>query len=225
MREIAVIVPVIERPEAAKPFMDSWRAATEGHSSVYAITHAGDTETIAAWRAEKPRRVLRAAGPRFADKVDAGYRWTREPWLLIVGDDVTFHEGWESAALRAGKQGAVVSTNDCHRTDLDQLAIHPMFSRSYLDLVGATVDGPKTITSKEYFHQYIDQEWSNLARARGELVYAPRARIAHNHPIFVGGEGDPIYVMAQEHAERDRETCIRRLYSYWMRETVRASKR
>lgn len=211
MGEIAVIVPVIRRPEAAKRFMDSWRETTEGHSAVYAVAELSDGPTWRAW-VEAGATMVMAPGPRYAPKVNTGYRATDEPWLLIVGDDVRFHPGWESAALDlAGEGWGVVSTNDGQRHDLNLLAVHPLFSRVYLDTVGATIDGPGTLAHEGYFHLYVDQEWSFLARARGELVYAHGCLIEHLHPAFGKGEDDEIYRLAETEVDHDRELAISRL--------------
>lgn len=215
MGEIAVIVPVIRRPEAAARFMRSWRETTTGLSNVYAVSHSGDRETWLAWHQAGVHRVLRAPGPKYSTKVNTAYLWTSEPWLLLVGDDVEFTPGWEQAALKATEEpGAlVISTNDgTGRGEiLSQLAVHPMFSRMYIDTVGASLDGPGTIAHEGYHHWYVDQEWSMLARARGHLVYAPKVLIRHLHPAFGTGEMDPIYELAQEGAEADRALCLARL--------------
>lgn len=215
MGEIAVVVPVIERPNAAAPFMESWRRSTSGLSAVYAVAGPGDAPTVKAWRAAGARRVLRASGPKFSTKVNAGYRWTAEPWLLLVGDDVEFTPGWEQAALKVAEDtGALmISTNDGSGDGerLSQLAVHPMISRVYIDKVGCMVEGPGTVAHEGYHHWYVDQEWSLLARARGHLAYAPKALIRHNHPSLGTGEWDPIYQLAQQGAEADKALCLDRL--------------
>lgn len=48
--QTAVIVPVMRRPQNARPFMASLRAST-GLATVYAVTDPADVETVAAWRA------------------------------------------------------------------------------------------------------------------------------------------------------------------------------
>lgn len=218
MGEIAVIVPVIERPDAAARFMESWEN-TSSMSAVYAVAGPGDAATVKAWRAAGARRVLRAGGSKFSTKVNAGYRWTIEPWLLLVGDDVEFTPGWEQAALAVAEEtGALmISTNDGSGRDeiLSQLAVHPMINRTYIDKVGCTVDGPGTIAHEGYTHWYVDQEWSLLARARGQLAYARQALIRHNHPAWGTGEWDHIYEIARQGAEADKLLCLSRLERYF----------
>lgn len=211
MGEIAVIVPVIRRPAAAKRFMDSWRRTTEGRSTVYAVAEISDGPTWQAWATEGATMVL-APGPRYPGKVNAAYRATTEPYLLVLGDDVFFHPGWETAGLAVAAEGwGVVSTNDCRRADLHLLAVHPLFCRAYIDLLGASADGPGTLAHEGYFHLYVDQEWSYLARARGQLAYAEECCIEHLHPAFGKAEDDEIYRLAETEVDRDRELAIARL--------------
>lgn len=202
--EIAVIVPVIRRPAAAAPFMAAWRAATPAVlSAVYAVADPGDTPTITAWRDAGATVLLGDRGTTFAAKVNYGLEATSEPWLLLVGDDVRFHPGWAQAALAAGERGAVVSTNDLARDDLDQLAVHPLIARRYALERGACFDGPGLLAHEGYRHWYVDREWSFLAAERGELVYAPDARIEHLHHLWGKGQRDEINELGQAAAHDD----------------------
>ncbi len=216
--EIAVVVPVIRRPDAAEPFMRNWRRSTSGLSKVYAVAELSDGPTWRAWAAAGAT-LIASVQSRFAPKVNTAYRATTEPWLLLVGDDVAFTPGWEQAALTAAHEGdaMVVSTNDGsgRHEILSQLAVHPMFARAYIDKVGASADGPGTIAHEGYHHWYVDQEWSLLARARGQLVYAPEALIVHLHPAWGTGVDDPIYQLAQQGAEADKALCLSRLERYF----------
>lgn len=217
--EIAVIVPVIERPQAAEPFMESWANTTNGHSRVFPVVH--DKPTWFAWDEQMEEvgcdnfPLVGCQGTTYAAKVNYAYEMTAEqPWLLLVGDDVRFHEGWEEAALAAMGHGGVISTNDGHRDDLHLLAVHPIFQRAYLDTLGATVDGPGTLAHEGYHHAYVDQEWSYVARKRGMLHYAPDCLIEHLHPLWGKGEVDHIYELGNAHNEEDRELCVSRLEAW-----------
>ena len=201
---VAVLVPVLGRPAAAARFMSSWAVSGAAGSNVYAVTDVDDRETRQAWYDAGATVLTSDRGSTFAAKVNYGLEATSEPWLLLVGDDVTFHPGWLRAALEAGKRAPVVSTNDLCRTDLDRLAIHPMIARSYIVERGASFDGPGLIAHEGYRHWYCDREWSLLAVDRDALVFAPDARIEHHHPIHGKAEMDDIYRLGRAAAERDR---------------------
>ncbi len=204
--DVAVIVPVIRRPAAAAPFMAAWGTATPpGRSAVYAIADPEDHPTIDAWAAAGATVLLGDRGPTFACKVNYGLEATSEPWLLLVGDDCRFHPGWLEAALEAGKDGAVVSTNDLARDDLDRLAVHPMIERRYALERGASFDGPGLLAHEGYRHWFVDREWSFLASERDELVYAATVRIEHLHHLFGKAPRDEINELGQRHAQDDAQ--------------------
>lgn len=202
---VAVVVPVMNRPASAAPFMETLRASLRERSAVevYAVASWDDKATAAAWEAEGAN-VVRGAVVSFASKANLAYQSTREPWLLFTGDDVAFHAGWLEACMTAGAKGAVVSTNDCHRTDLDRLAIHPFVDRTYIELLGASWDGPGVFAHEGYRHWCCDLEWSARANALGQLVYAPDARIEHMHPLWGKGVDDDTYRIGQASAAQDR---------------------
>ena len=118
VQECAVVVPVLRRPQNAAPFMASLRAST-GMAAAYAVCDLGDAETYLAWTAAGATVIQMDIGNdyervgSFAEKVNLGYRQTRESWLLLVGDDVRFHAGWlDHAQAVAGDRYHVVGTND-----------------------------------------------------------------------------------------------------------------
>jgi hypothetical protein len=200
---VGIIVPVLRRPAAAAPFMESWRGSVPAGSVVYAVTDADDVDTRRAWFEAGAVVLTSDRGSTYAQKVNYGLERTAEPWLLLLGDDVRFHPGWLAAALEAGARGPVVSTNDMGRDDLDRLAVHPMFSRDYLVQRGASFDGPGLIAHEGYKHWYVDQEFSYLAIERGALVYAPDAKIEHLHPIHGKAPMDDTYRLGQQAAADD----------------------
>ena len=211
---VAVIVPVLNRPAAAEPFMRSWADTNPVGSRVYAVTDAADTATRQAWETAGATVLTSDRGHTFAAKVNYAYEATVEPWLLLLGDDVRFHPGWLHAALKAGEVAPVVSTNDGARDDLDRLAVHPMMSRRYILERGASFDGPGLIAHEGYCHWYVDREWSFLAVERDALVYAPDCLIEHLHPIFGKGQMDDTYQRGQATARDDQRTYTLRESQY-----------
>lgn len=202
---VAVVVPVLNRPASAAPFMATLRASLVDvlDVQVYAVASWDDKVTAEAWGAEGAN-VVRGAVTSFAQKANLAYASTREPWLLFVGDDVAFHAGWLEACLAAGEKHCVVSTNDCHRDDLHRLAIHPFVERTYIDFFGGSWDGPGVFAHEGYRHWCCDLEWSTRAIALGQFGYAPAARIEHLHPLWGKGLDDETYRIGQASAAQDR---------------------
>lgn len=206
----AVIVPVMQRPANAKPFMESLRAST-GLAEVYAVADIGDTDTINAWKAEHAI-VLVTAGETpgtFAEKVNIGYRESQQPWLFLTGDDVRFHAGWlDHAQAVAGEQFHVVGTNDLAnpRVVAGEHATHMLIRRSYVDEHGASWDGPGVVAHQGYRHWYVDDEIVTAAKQRDAWAMALGAIVEHRHPMFGTAESDAVYELGQSRAATDRKT-------------------
>ncbi len=215
---VGVIVPVLGRPEHADPFMASLRAST-GLATAYAVVERGDWGAEA-WRASGAVVVDHDGdGPEphtFAEKVNAAYQRTTEPWVLLVGSDVRFHPGWLDHAQYAAKCSgcAVIGTNDLGnpRVLRGEHATHMMIEREYIDEVGASWDGPKVVCHEGYKHWYVDDEIVTAAKLRSTFVAALASKVEHLHPIWGKGVNDSIYAMGQAHAEDDRKVFDARFH-------------
>lgn len=214
--EVAVIVPVLRRPQNAEPFMRSLRAST-GLATVYAVAQHDDSETAQAWDAAGAIVLDSGELTTFAQKVNFGYRNGRaddEPWLFVTGDDVKFHAGWLDHAQHVADQlkADVVGTNDFGnpRVMAGEHSCHLLIRRSYVDDIGASWDGPKTVAAEAYHHWYVDDEIVTAAKQRGVWQMALGSIVEHNHPLWGKAEDDEVYKLGQSHAEDDRATWLAR---------------
>lgn len=209
---VAVIVPVMGRPQNAAPFMASLKASTN-RATVYAIVgpekEAG--KSAVAWR-KAGAEVRVCKGSTFAQKVNYAYQVTIEPWLLLVGDDVRFRPGWVEAAQKVGT-ASVVGTNDLAnpRVVAGEHSCHPLIRRSYIDEVGASWDGPRVVCHEGYGHWFVDDEIVTAAKQRGVWGFAPDAVIEHLHPIWGTAPDDETYRLGQSKAAKDKATFVARL--------------
>lgn len=214
----AVIVPVLQRPQNAAPFMRSLRASS-GLATAYAVFQDDDEATADAWLAAGAE-VLRVspAATSFASKVNAGYAKTHEPWLFVCGDDVTFRAGWlDHAQHVAATFGAhVVGTNDLGnpRVMAGEHATHLLIRRAYIDERGASWDGPGAVAHEGYRHWYVDDEIVTAAKQRGAWQMALGAVVEHNHPLWGKAAEDEVYALGQSFAEADRGVFERRCGEY-----------
>lgn len=216
---VAVVVPVMQRPNNAKPFMTSLRAST-GLATVYAIADPGDTDTIDAWKSEQAI-VITTTGESpgtFAEKVNIGYRGTDHPWLFITGDDVRFQPGWlDHAQAIAGTDHHVIGTNDLAnpRVMAGEHATHLLIRRAYVEDQGASWDGPDVVAHEGYGHWYVDDEIVLAAKQRGVWAMALGAHVEHRHPLFGKGENDHVYQLGQSRAPHDVKTFKARSRRYF----------
>jgi hypothetical protein len=213
----AVIVPVMNRPASAAPFMRYMRAST-GLANVYAICDPPDTSTQDAWRDAGANVIISDRGYTFAQKVNCGYEHTSEPVLFFTGDDIHPYPGWLDHAQHVMVRDGVglVATNDLGnaRVTSGEHATHPLISRQYIDERGASWDGPKTVAHEGYGHWYVDEEWSWVAKLRGEFGAALGSVVEHLHPIWGKGDDDATYRRGQASVNADRLLWERRVREY-----------
>lgn len=217
--EVAVLVPVLHRPEHAEPFMQSLRAST-GLATAYVICDQSDEEAAAAWKQAGavilfpgPERELNRPGT-FAEKINDAYRFVHEPWLLLVGSDVRFHPGWlDHAQAVAGDRYHVVGTNDLGnpRVTSGEHATHLLVRRSYVDEIGASWDGPGVVAHEGFAHWYVDDEIVTAAKQRGVWAMALGSKVEHLHPAWGKGERDAVYDLGESRVQADRERFQARL--------------
>lgn len=208
--EVAVIVPVLERPQNAEPFMRSLRAST-GLANVYAVCSTDDD--VAAWDAVGAT-VVKTDKISFPEKVNEAYPHTTEPWVFLVGDDVAFRPGWWDQVQRvaASTKARVVGTNDLTNPMVlaGEHATHIAIARDYIDAQGASWDGPGVVCHEGYRHQFVDDEIVTAAKQRG--VWAPclAAIVEHHHPLWGTAEDDETYRRGARHESKDQALFVKR---------------
>lgn len=216
MSEVAILVPVLGRPEHAKVFMDSWQANTpQGETEVFALVESEadalpwlDAGALTTWCDEGVHT--------FAQKINYGSAVTEEPWLFLVGSDVTFHPWWYQAAKEVmDKNFLVVGTNDLGsaRVQTGEHATHMFIKRSYVDQYGASWDGPGVVCH-EYHHWFVDDEIVLKAKLAGVFAAATGSVVEHLHPYFGRGEMDDVYRLGEANAEADKEEFMARVRKF-----------
>ena len=210
LEPVAVVVPVLSRPQNVKPFMRSLRAST-GLATAYFVCDPDDEAEQAAVAAEGGTVLIHDGDHgTFAVKANYGYRNTTEPWILLIGDDVCFRPGWYDRAIRAaGDRFHLVGTNDLSGINRE-LATHPLIRRTWVDTHGASWDGPGVIAHEGYRHCFVDNEWTAVAQQAGVYVQAPDAVIEHFHPLFGKAVTDKVYQQGQSNYDRDKRLWEKR---------------
>jgi GT2 family glycosyltransferase len=213
--DLAILVPVLNRPQRVAPLLDSIEAATP-RARVFFLGQLYDTAENQAIQREFKRRdsddglriCQNLEGGTYAEKINRGCRHpkVREPLIFLGADDLEFQPGWfEAAADRLGNGVEVVGINDLipRRRSRRGHATHFLMSRSYAEL--PTIDGGEGPLHTGYFHWCVDDELIATATARGAYVYAPEARIKHLHPMTGEVADDATYRKGRSRARQDRQ--------------------
>lgn len=218
---IAVLIPVLGRPERAQLVIESLLEASEvGVRPVFLCTK-GDKAQIAAARKTGASTIVcpfELSGGDYARKINYGVTLTTEPWIFQGADDVIFGEGWDLIALAEAerRKADVVGTNDLGNplVKAGKHATHSLIRRSYIEERG-TIDIPRLALHEGYWHCWVDNELVETAVHRGTFSSARRSLVEHRHHIWRKGSDDPTYRRGQEHYKDDASLFLtrRRLWS------------
>jgi glycosyltransferase involved in cell wall biosynthesis len=204
---LAILVPVLNRPQNVKPLLDSIHENTPDPYRVLFIADPDDTAEQDAITAEGGQMIVPGGG--YAAKIRAGVEATDEPLLFIGADDLRFDAGWLEAATEKMPGAQVVGVNDCiRRPHRPQHATHFLVTRAYAEQ--PCIDGQPGMLSEAYAHSFVDDELIATATKRGVYAYAQRSRVRHLHPMVNTAADDDTYRLGRSQFRRDRKTFLRR---------------
>lgn len=207
---IAVLCPVLGRPQNVEPFLESLQQ-TRSDYCVYFICSPTDRLQIRACRSSEAEVIVVPWKPGkadFAKKINLGFRSTEEEWIFQAADDIRFSPKWDVYALAIGqrKRARVIGTNDLGNPNVKKgrHSTHTLFHRSYIEDYGSgTVDNSGIIFSELYDHQWVDNEFIHTATHRKEFAFSPSSVVEHFHPHWGKAEMDTTYEKATRASKSD----------------------
>lgn len=214
MSELAILVPVLDRPHRVHPLLESIRETTPD-AHVLFICDAGDEQEIRAIE-----EAIVDFGAAFVDYIvhDGGYaqkinqgievaeHLVRPSYYFFGADDLKFQRGWFEEA--AGIDAQVVGVNDLLKRGREH-ATHFLVAAGYARQ--PTIDGKQGPLHEAYSHWYTDDEFVATAKHRGVYAYAKRAHVKHLHYLNGLAEDDDTYRKGRAMARQDRRLYRRRL--------------
>jgi len=211
MVSVDVIVPLM-RPDNLDRLMTSIGRVDNVN---VLMVHDGLTDAVSGYPVQSidTRQTLTT----YSEKVNMAIGHSTADWVLVVGDDVGFTDGWFDHAVAASPRFDVIGTNDSEpgrvrnpNVAKGRHADHFFIRRSYIDDEGSSLDGPGVAMPTAYKHWFTDREVVELARARGVFGFVEECRIIHHHPAYDGDEesrrADPTYMKAIEASDADETT-------------------
>lgn len=217
---IGVIVPVLGRAHQIEPLLESLAAVTTTDYRVTFVCSAGD-EALDICKATEADVIVTTWEPGrgdFAKKVNLGYRATEEEILFQAATDLRFFPNWDTEGLRVARvTGAgVIGTNDLGNALVRRghHSTHSFFTRAYIEEYGGTTDGTGEVFSEVYDHQYVDNEFVQVAMSRQMWAFANRSIVEHLHPLWNKGEMDETYEKAFREADADSQLYLQRIRTF-----------
>jgi hypothetical protein len=204
------------RPANAAKVAASLRATSEVR--LVFLCSPGDTEQILACEETGEEVMVVGWDPGradFARKTNLGFRETSEEWVFLGADDLVFTQGWDVEAVKTGdkKNAGVVGTQDNGNPMVKKglRSTHSLVRRTYIEVCGGSLDGPGSVYSEVYDHQWVDCELVDVAKARGEWAFAKNSVVEHNHPHWRKAEMDDTYRKATRESREDMLLFQRRM--------------
>lgn len=210
MTELAVLVPVLNRPQNVAPLVESFLAGTPQSSELVFLVDEGDTEELAEIISVEDNIYVRHlevtvetyTWPR---KINAGVAHVLAEWYLLAADDIEFVPGWWEAtrpfrrkldAWGSSPRFSVIGTNDLAnpRVIAGEHSTHTLVRGSYIREYG-TIDEPGKAVHDGYRHVFVDDELVWTAKHRGVWAHATDAYIKHRHPLWGTAEWDDTYLL------------------------------
>lgn len=226
MTSVAVLIPVLGRPERVRPVFDSL-VASDPRADPWFLCSPDDAEEIAAleaipkdeWVSSGLRRVIVGWPPGHADyarKMNLGYELARTDgydWVFLGADDLIFHPEWLDRCLRVWERtyACVIGTNDLGnaRVIAGHHSTHTLVHTDYLEC-GGVADDPTRILCEAYDHNFVDDEFVQTAMARGTYAHAHYAMVEHLHPNWAKGQEDETYRKGVRRFADDQKIFARR---------------
>lgn len=208
MAELAVLVPVLNRPHRVQPLLESIAQATPDARVIF-ICDPDDEGEIAAihnFTLNEPpvvRTTLMLEGGSYAHKINYACEHSHEPLIFLGADDLDFRPGWLEKAMPHLRRAEVVGVNDrIIRRLRPNHATHFLMTRAYAER--PTIDGEPGPLCEAYSHWCCDDELIATATRRCAYVYTPDAWVEHLHPMNRRAADDETYRKGRANARADR---------------------
>lgn len=212
---IDILIPVLGRPQHAQPLADSLSVTVTPHRVLF-LCSPHDLDAIAAYEPFGEVEIVPWPSGKadFARKINFGFQMTESEWIFQGATDIRFRAAWDVEALRiAAKTGKrVIGTNDLHNEAVrrGRHSTHTLFHRSYIE----EYPGECGIVFCEFYdHQYVDNEFIELAKRRREFVSSRHSHVEHFHPHWGNAEPDATFKKATRQTNSDRRLFFKRMGS------------
>lgn len=209
MKDIAVLIPALGRPDTVPKVIRSIRRTTPNCRIVLICTE-GDNLVIDKVLHDPIAECIVVPPNEYGDyakKINIGYRETKEPLLFLGATDLKFWPHWYERAVKELRDGiGVVGTNDLGNPDVlaGKHSTHSLVTRDYVDQYG-TIETPGEVLYEGYWHEYVDNEFVETAKYRNAFAMAKDSVVEHLHPWFNKADMDKSYRAARKRFQPGRD--------------------
>lgn len=204
MTKVAILTPVLRRPQNILPLADSVFSTTKVKYELLFIASPDDHDEIKELKNRGMSYIVMDDNYEnrgdYARKINAGYEAVDAEWYFLGADDLRFHTYWFEVAMEVYEQtgACVIGTNDLGSPVVmsGQHATHSLVLGEYVKECG-TIDEPGKVLHEGYRHNFVDSEFVATAKWRGAWTFATTSRVEHLHPDWNKGEVDQVYALGK----------------------------
>jgi hypothetical protein len=117
-----------------------------------------------------------------------------EDVVVLLNDDILFGKDWLYILNDSFLGVELVQSREMNNPESSDLAVTPMGYAGWF----------KKYAHSGYHHNFIDKEWTDIAKARGSYLYVPDSHIYHEHWSFGKSDRDDVYLEQMKWFELDK---------------------
>lgn len=181
---LGIYIPTLGRHQKLQAVADNIQAATKNDYRLYWCVESHDTKSRAAAEKTGAKVFINTGKACYADALQTIYEQTNEPIFLWGNDDFYFLEGWDVRPLDMMAKDEGIGVLGLHDGNpATGYSAISLVRRSYVEQQSGVVDMPNRVLYP-YDHNYVDNELTETAQARGAWDRCTEEAIQHQHPSF-----------------------------------------
>ncbi len=203
MSELAIIIPTYKRPHAIRRAFDNAHDNTSTPHKIYFVIEPEEWASYNVIKENNLNLIISKYPGNHTGAANTAYEETKEPFFMIANDDFNFHPGWDVKAMEKMTEGVgVVGVNDGN----DRYTPITLVRRAYIQEFSGSPDTVNTLYYPGYNHNYVDTEFSEVAKKRGMFAECPESIVEHMHYTFNKSPMDNTYEKSRATSNVDQIT-------------------
>lgn len=200
---IGIIIPTYRRPHAIVRAYNNAHENTETDHRIYFVIEPEEWDSFNVIKENNYNLIISKYPGNHTGSANTAYEETTEPFFMIANDDFNFHKGWDIKALEKMTDDiGVVGVNDGN----NRYTPITLVRRAYIEEFSGSPDTVNTLYYPGYNHNYVDTEFSEVAKKRGKFAEAPESMVEHMHWAFNKATMDETYSKSNATAPADSIT-------------------
>jgi len=212
---LGIYLPTYGRAGKLQQVADNIKESTNSEYKLYWGVEAHDRESILAAKDTKAEVIINTGNPSYSDALQEIYENSDEEIFFWANDDFLFLKDWDVAPLKKLEENPQIMVLGVHDGNPNtRYSTISFIRRKYIEEQSGVVDMPNRVLYP-YKHNYVDDELTGTAKARGvwDLCEAPCIQHQHHSFKFLGDfPHDDTYAKNDKGLAEDSQTYNERTH-------------